>query len=305
MKGTTFKRCKCPPRFNAAGKRLACPKKHGRWAYVVDVPLSETGRKALRRRQITRSGFATEEVADTELRQVIHLLEIPEGDDDAGRVQVAEMIRDSYKRYQRLPESEDVRRRFAAGLSLVQHQTTGEWLEEWLAGRRGLARNTYRSYEGHIRLHLLPRLGQIPLAKLRGTHIRAAYDQIVADNPERTRSVTPATVQRIHATLRKALNDAVRQRRITDNPALHVDLVSGKRPKPVVWTRTRVIEWMRTGQRPKVAVWTPAQTGAFLDYGARDRLYAYYHLLVFRGPRRGEGIGLRWTDLDLDAVSWK
>ena len=65
-----------------------------------------------------------------------------------------------------------------------------------------------------------------------------------------------------------------------------------KRPKPVVWTRERVIDWMRTGKRHKVSVWTPTQTGAFLDYAAGDRLYAYYHLLVFRGPRRGEGIGL-------------
>ncbi len=58
---------------------------------------------------------------------------------------------------------------------------------------------------------------------------------------------------------------------------------------------------MATGKRPSVAVWTPAQVGAFLDFAASDRLYAYYYLLVFRGPRRGEGVGLKWTDLDLDA----
>lgn len=109
-------------------------------------------------------------------------------------------------------------------------------------------------------------------------------------------------VTQSHATLRKALNDAVAQKRITDNPARHVELESARRPKPVAWTRERVIEWMRTGNRPKVAVWTPVQTGFFLDYAAGDRLYAYYHLLVFRGPRRGEGIGLRWLNVDLDAA---
>jgi integrase len=187
-------------------------------------------------------------------------------------------------------------------VSLTRHQTTGEWLDEWLAGKRGVGRNTYRSYEGHIRLHLMPYLGQIPLAKLRRPHIRAAYDQTLAANATRHRIVGAATIQRVHATLRKALNDAVVEGRITDNPARYVELESARRPRPVVWTRERVIEWMRTGKRPKVGVWTPIQAGAFLDYAAADRLYAYYHLLVFRGPRRGEGVGLRWPNLDLDAA---
>jgi integrase len=302
VKGTTYKRCKCPPRFNAAGKRLACPKKHGRWAYALAVPLSDEGRVTLGRPQVTRSGFATQEAARAELRQVIQLLEIPDADDDEGRMEIAEMIRDAYRRYRQLPEYDDVRRRFAAGVSLVRHQTTGEWLDEWLAGKRRVARNTHRSYEGHIRLHLKPYLGQIPLKKLRRAHIRAAYDKTMAANATRDRVVGAATIQRVHATLRKALNDAVTEGRITDNPARYVELESAKRPRPVVWTSERVIEWMRTGERPKVVVWTPAQAGAFLDFAADDRLYAYYHLLIFRGPRRGEGVGLRWPNLDLDGA---
>ena len=238
----------------------------------VDSLLSLAGGRP----QVTRSGFATEEAAGGELRRVIQLLEVPDVDDDAGRMQIVEMIRDAYKRYRQLPEYEDVRLRFAAGVSLVRHQTTGEWLDQWLAGKRGVARNTYRSYEGHIRLHLRPYVAQVPLEKLRRAHIRAAYDQTLAVNATRRRKVGPATIHRIHATLRKALNDAVVEGQITDNPALYVELEPAKRPKPVVWTRERVIEWMRTGKRPKVAVWTPIQTGGFLDYATDDRLYAYY-----------------------------
>jgi len=145
-------------------------------------------------------------------------------------------------------------------------------------------------------------LGQIPLDRLRRAHIQAAYDQTIAANATRDRAIGAATMHRIHATLRKALNDAVAEGRIPDNPARHVQLEGAKRPKPVVWTRERLLAWMRNGERPKVAVWTPIQTGAFLDYAADDRLYAYYHLLVFRGPRRGEGVGLRWPNVDLDAA---
>ena len=300
MKGMTYKRCRCPARYNAAGKRLACAKKHGSWSYVIDVPLSEEGRKTLGRQQITRGGFAAEDDAAAEMRRAIHLLEIPDPDDDAGHVQIADLIRDHYKRYGQLPEHDDVKRRFVVGLPLVRGQTAADWLDEWLAGKRGIARTTLRSYEGHIRLHLRPRLGHILLEKLRGPHIQAAYDGIVADSAGNPRPVGPATIRRIHATLRKALNDAVRQRRIPDSPALHVELPRARRPKPVAWTKQRVTQWMASGAHPTVAVWTPAQTGAFLDYAASDRLYACYHLLVFRGPRRGEGVGLKWTNLDLD-----
>ena len=176
----------------------------------------------------------------------------------------------------------------ALGGRLAKAQTVGEWLDEWLAGKRK-ARNTIRSYYGHIRLHLKPHLGDIPLDRLRRIHIQTAYDQILAANATRQRPVSPATVQRIHATLRASLNDAVAEGRMADNPAVHVELPSGQRPKAVVWTKAGHCQWLQTGDRPKVAVWTPVQTGDFLDYAMSDRLYAYYHLLVFRGPRRGEG----------------
>src|SRR6266540_4143219 len=217
----TYKRCKCPARYNVAGKRLACAKKHDSWSYVIDVPLSEEGRRTLGRQQITRGGFASEGGATAAMRRAIQLLEIPDSDDDVGHVQIADLIREHYRRYRQLPEHDDVKRRFVVGLPLVRGQTTAEWLDEWLAAKRGVARTTYRSYQGHLRLHLKPRLGHILLEKLRGPHIQAAYDGIVADSATHPRPVGPATVRRIHATLRKALNDAVRQRRIPDNPALH------------------------------------------------------------------------------------
>ncbi|MFI7610238.1 site-specific integrase [Nonomuraea terrae] len=59
--------------------------------------------------------------------------------------------------------------------------------------------------------------------------------------------------------------------------------------------------WVATDLRPSpVMVWTPAQLGAFLDHAVSDRLYALFHLIAFRGLRRGEACGARWVDLDLD-----
>jgi integrase len=112
----------------------------------------------------------------------------------------------------------------------------------------------------------------------------------------------PATKQRIRATLRTALNAAIRRQLITFNPAAHVELASGRRPKAQLWTDQRVAHWRATKEKPSgVMVWTPAQLGAFLDAAAEDRLYAYFHLIAFRGLRRGEGVGQDWVNVDLDA----
>jgi integrase len=50
-------------------------------------------------------------------------------------------------------------------------------------------------------------------------------------------------------------------------------------------------------------VWTPQQAGAFLDHAeAHDiALYPLFVLITHRGLRRGEAIGLRELDVDLDA----
>src|SRR3954468_15209079 len=64
----------------------------------------------------------------------------------------------------------------------------------------------------------------------------------------------------------------------------------------------RVEHWRRTGERPIVAVWTPLQIGTFLDAAMSHRLYPLYHLIAYRGLRRGEARGIRWPDLDLDAA---
>jgi integrase len=121
--------------------------------------------------------------------------------------------------------------------------------------------------------------------------------------PDRDRPLSASRIRRVHATLHSALNSAVRRRRLQHNPAEHVELASGKAPKAVVWTEARVELWRRTGKRYPVAVWTPEQAGAFLDAVVDDRLYALWHLVAFRGLRRGEAVSLAWADVDLGGGS--
>lgn len=198
--------------------------------------------------------------------------------------------------------------------------TVGEWLTSWLAGRRGLALGTVRSYEAHIRRYLVPHLGELALDALRVEHIGGLFDAVIerngriqelrgsADPGVRVRArglrvVKPATMHRIRATLRAALNDAM-PHLIQINPARHVELPPARSPKALVWTDGRVRRWRATGQVPSpVMVWTPTQTGAFLAHAGSERLYPLYHLIVHTGLRRGEACGLHWEDVDLDGAT--
>ncbi|WKX72157.1 tyrosine recombinase XerC [Streptomyces sp. XD-27] len=102
----------------------------------------------------------------------------------------------------------------------------------------------------------------------------------------------PATRQRVRSTLRAALNAAIAQQLITFNPATHVEPEARRRPKALVWTEGRILDWKRTGEKPSpVMVWTPEHTGLFLDHVAEGRLYALFRLIAFRGLRRGEACG--------------
>jgi integrase len=183
----------------------------------------------------------------------------------------------------------------------VQGLRVGEWLERWLASRVSLRDSTSRGYAAHVRRYLVPYLGGVPLAELSAADVQGMFIAIIRGDAALGRPVSPATLRRIHATLRAALNAAVRAGLIAANPGRWPELPAAARPRPLVWTPARVELWQREGWRPAVGVWTAEQTAQFLSQVRTDRLYALFHLVALRGLRRGEAAGLRWADLDLDA----
>jgi integrase len=221
---------------------------------------------------------------------------------------------------QPLPDRDHIARRVHAGLAPETGITVADYLRQWHRSRK-MEATTLSGYAGHIRNHLIPHLGHLPVDELRVRHIQHMFDAITernttvelarnSDDPALRASVkgmritSAATMHRIRATRRKALNDAIRRHRIIEfNPAAHIELPSGKRPKAKVWTTAAVTAWRTTGQRPStVMVWTPAQAGAFLDYAETHDivLYPLFALILHRGLRRGEAVGLRDADVDLD-----
>lgn len=179
--------------------------------------------------------------------------------------------------------------------------TTGEWLGQWLASRVSLRASTSRGYAAHVRGYLVPYLGGIPLGELSPADVQQMFTAIIRGKAALGRPVGAATLRRIHATLRAALNAAVRGGLITSNPGRWPELPAAARPRPQVWTPALTMRWEREGWRPAVGVWTAGQTAQFLAQVRGHRLYALFHLVALRGLRRGEAAGLRWSNLDLPA----
>jgi integrase len=209
-------------------------------------------------------------------------------------------------------ERDQVRERARRGATVVRCPQADVFLTEWLDGKADLAASTRRSYAAHIRNHLVPPLGHLRLVEVRVGHVAEAIGAVEG---------TGATRQRVRATLRSALNDAIREGLIVVSAAALVRLPAGKRPKALVWTDERVQRWAAAVERlnalhgddparkqleaaaqppSPVMVWTPAQLGRFLDAAHDDRLYALWHLVAHRGLRRGEVCAVEWQDVDLN-----
>ncbi len=335
MKGSTHRRCYC--RDPHTGKPLGktCPKltsrKHGSYSVRQELPPREDGS----RRSFSRAGYETLNAAQADLDHIRALLGLAESDDAEGLAQIAALLENVADEKAALPDIEATRRRLSHGLDLTSRLTVGEWLAMWLAGKKGRQSAISRD-ESNIRVHLKPRIGHYRLDRLRVTRLSEMFEAIAEANAARRKAVEdlsqipwkgrehrarrkamkasiaemepyrrivgPATRQRVRSTLRAALNAAIAQQLITFNPAASVELEAGKRPKALVWTEERILHWKRTVEKPSpVMVWTPEHTGLFLDHVAEDRLYALFHLIAFRGLRRGEACGQKWTDTHLDA----
>jgi len=128
---------------------------------------------------------------------------------------------------------------------------------------RWLGPNTLRFYTLYVEQYLIPYLGRIRLSELTSRHIAAMLATLEQAGSRRSTPLAAGTLYRARATLRTALNAAIRDGLLTTNPARLVEVGQPNRPHPVVWTQRRVAEWRRTGARPAVAVCTARQPAEF------------------------------------------
>jgi integrase len=207
----------------------------------------------------------------------------------------------------RLSETEERRRETKAGfrtrkeaqaamskvlVSVEEHSyvtptklTVREYLrKEWLPAIEATIRaTTYRSYVQHVDCHICPHIGPVKLEKLTGATINGLYAKLAQSGKRDGRSgLSALTIRHVHAVLHRALKDAVRWGRLTRNPIEAAD------PPRVA------------GSGHEMKTWSGAQLATFLEATRDDRLHGLWHLLALTGMRRGEALGLRWEDVDLE-----
>ena len=173
------------------------------------------------------------------------------------------------------------------------------WLEN--VAVHHLRENTHTRYTAVVHRYLIPGLGKKKLTKLTTKDVRTWLNQLRTtcqcctrridarrDQPRCCtvgqccrKQLSPLTLTYIHSVLKSALEHAVREEEIPRNVARNV--CTGT-PRP------RRFEPL-----------TADEARQLLTSAGGHRLHALFELALHTGLRKGELLGLRWEDLDLDA----
>jgi integrase len=156
--------------------------------------------------------------------------------------------------------------------------TLGEWLETWLQHykRPRIRPSTLDSYEIIIRRHVTPALGHIVLQEVRPEHLQQYY------NEKAQQGLAASTIVLHHKIVSHALAQAEKNQLVVRNVCRLTELPR----QPHKEMRTLTIEQVTT---------------QLLSALQGDRLYAAYLTFFMMGLRRGELLGLRWQDVDVNA----
>ncbi len=126
----------------------------------------------------------------------------------------------------------------------------------------------------------------MPLQKLAAEDLDGLYAALCTEGRRdgKPGGLSPKSVRIVHSILHKALSDARRKGTLTRNVAEVADA-----PKP-----------RSAAKRPEIKVWTAEELHPFLDLAADNRNHAAWFVSSHTAMRRGEFLGLRWRDVDLD-----
>ena len=160
----------------------------------------------------------------------------------------------------------------------------GEYIDRvWFPAHcQVIKESTAENYWYVLAAHVLPDIGRVRLQNLTAPMLTAFYGRLRTGDGPTGRPQSAKSVRNLHVILNKALGDAVTWGYITRNPA-----AGAKAPRP-------------GDSSSQFRTWTADQVSAFLHHVAGTDCEALFTLPATTGMRRGEVLGVRNADIDLD-----
>lgn len=195
--------------------------------------------------------------------------------------------------------------------------TLMEFSEKWLLeyGKQQLEVSTYSSYDKILHQRILPKLGHLKLSKITPLQLQSFYNAMTKDGCRhngKAGAYSHGTIKKTHVVLSSLLSTAVQWQILNDNPCAKVKIPKSNEFKEGLANRFTLAETKlflqaldKSYQNHYKGSSYQKKNGDIISIDTYTKkwivplqLKIFYYMAIFSGCRKGELLGLSWSDID-------